>query len=218
MIIDYIRHAESTYNERKLMQGRADAPLSARGREQSVKLASRFRGFANLYSYLVCSPLERARETANELASATSLHVCEDTNLLELDLGQFSGLTWLEAQERFPDCFQTGLETFWHLFRQNQIPGQETYESLCARSATFFQKLSKRFPSENTHVLVVGHKGFLECFMANTIGYTIDRSFFGLGSTSVNRLKFENGIYTFLVINDLSHLKEGVVNNASQIA
>ena len=63
-----IRHGETAWNRDEVFRGRADVPLSERGREQAQRLAGALAGrpIEAVYS----SPLCRARETAEGLPGA----------------------------------------------------------------------------------------------------------------------------------------------------
>jgi broad specificity phosphatase PhoE len=80
-----VRHGESTGNAEGRLLGRIDAPLTDRGRAQARALAPSVAGAVRLVS----SPLERARETAEELH--TGLPVEVDDRWVELDYGEYDG-------------------------------------------------------------------------------------------------------------------------------
>ena len=57
-----VRHGETDWNKAKKVQGRADIPLNAYGRELAEKTAEGLRGISFDLAYT--SPLSRAKETA----------------------------------------------------------------------------------------------------------------------------------------------------------
>ena len=67
-----IRHGRTEWNHDGRFQGQADVELDAVGRAQAVAMASRVALLAP--GVLLSSPLVRARETADALASATAKH------------------------------------------------------------------------------------------------------------------------------------------------
>jgi broad specificity phosphatase PhoE len=81
-------------------------PLNDTGRAQALELAERAvpYGFAALW----CSPLLRARETADAVAALTGLEPIEDERLMETDAGEWTDRFFAdvrgEDQERF-DAF-----------------------------------------------------------------------------------------------------------------
>jgi probable phosphoglycerate mutase len=99
-----IRHAESTWNAQGRWQGRADPPLSDRGRADAAAAAESIRG---RIERVVSSDLVRARETAQIVASALGLgdvEICGD--LREVDVGEWSGLTRDEIDRRWPGAIE----------------------------------------------------------------------------------------------------------------
>ncbi len=91
-----IRHAESTGNRQGRLQGRADFPLTERGRRQAQELAT---VLSRLPVAVVCSsPIRRALNTAEAVAGPLGLKVEVQAALQEYDFGELSGLTWPEIR------------------------------------------------------------------------------------------------------------------------
>lgn len=93
-----IRHAESEWNASDRWQGHGDPPLSARGREQAQSLADALVGEA--IGALYSSDLVRAAETAAIVGAAWGLRPRLNRNLRELDIGEWTGWTRSEIEER----------------------------------------------------------------------------------------------------------------------
>src|SRR5215475_13529212 len=73
-----LRHGETALSGERRFAGRGDIPLTATGLEQAAAAAARLavRGRLDL---IVTSPLERTRQTADAVATATGVHlVTED--------------------------------------------------------------------------------------------------------------------------------------------
>lgn len=87
MIVGFLRHGRTAWNDSGRMQGRADIALSADGRAQ----VCRWRlPDALVDAVVVTSPLARARETATLIASDEPA-VCDA--LIEMDWGAWEGHT-----------------------------------------------------------------------------------------------------------------------------
>jgi broad specificity phosphatase PhoE len=97
------RHGQTAYNLEGRFQGQLPVPLDDTGRAQAGELAERAaeHGFAALW----CSPLLRARETANVVAERVGLEPREDARLMETDAGDWTDLTFAEVQAKAPDQF-----------------------------------------------------------------------------------------------------------------
>lgn len=83
------RHGETAWNVENKVSGRTDIPLSARGLEQAQKLAESAKGKG--IDVILCSPLLRARQTAQAVSDAIGVPIEIDDRLIELDFGIFEG-------------------------------------------------------------------------------------------------------------------------------
>jgi 2,3-bisphosphoglycerate-dependent phosphoglycerate mutase len=97
------RHGESDWNRERRWQGYADRPLTDRGREQARALAARLAHIE--LDAVYSSDLQRARDTAAVVAENQGLEVQAVPELREVDVGSWSGLTRVEAEERFPEGY-----------------------------------------------------------------------------------------------------------------
>lgn len=91
-LILLIRHAENDYVKQKRLPGRMPGiHLNEKGRAQAQILVEKLKSapIKAIYS----SPLERAMETAEPLASALSLEVIPRPGLIETDIGEWQGKT-----------------------------------------------------------------------------------------------------------------------------
>lgn len=64
MKITLIRHAESIYNEKRLLQGQVDYELSKKGLKDTKE---RSKNFPSNFDICFCSPLKRTKQTAEIL-------------------------------------------------------------------------------------------------------------------------------------------------------
>ncbi len=97
------RHGQTAYNHEGRFQGQQQIPLDATGREQAAELAERAVSYD--FAALWCSPLLRARETADAVAARIGLEPIEDARLMETDAGDWTDRSFAdvrgEAQELF---------------------------------------------------------------------------------------------------------------------
>jgi probable phosphoglycerate mutase len=121
--IALVRHGESEWIVQGLFQGQGDSPLSALGRRQAALVGHRLATAAEppvlplpgrLPSVIVHSPLARARETAEAIASAYrstgqggEVALRPDDGVLEIGQGEWEGLPGAEIADRWGDTLRT---------------------------------------------------------------------------------------------------------------
>lgn len=159
MILTLLRHGRTAWNDAARMQGRADIPLSASGRE--AVLQWRLPG-ALVPAQWMSSPLARARQTASMLG-ARRVPVAEA--LVEMDWGEWEGATLAELRAAFGERFEAnaarGLD-----FRP---PGGESPREVGERVAAWLAVIARhRGP-----VAAVTHKGVIRAVMAMATGWTM---------------------------------------------
>lgn len=167
----FIRHAESTGNRAQRLQGQADDQLSRHGKTQAQKLAQQLLAEAWQPSHVYSSPLRRATQTTQILLSHFDAHLCSRGKLVKLDElkeihnGVFQGLTWQEAQDRYPAlccALETSLEWL-------PIPGGESLQAVCDRAHIFVHQLLTRHANTDK-VWIVTHGGLLQFLIAQLLG------------------------------------------------
>jgi broad specificity phosphatase PhoE len=102
------RHGQTAYNLERRFQGHLPVPLDDTGRTQAADLAERAAAgtgdhipFVALWS----SPLLRARETADIVATRIGLEPREDPRLMETDAGDWTDRLFVDVQAEDPDGF-----------------------------------------------------------------------------------------------------------------
>ncbi|MBS40823.1 MAG: hypothetical protein CMM83_03745 [Rhodospirillales bacterium] len=89
-----IRHGPTLWNEQRKLQGQTDIPLSTLGiqRVNTWVLPDKFKNYQ-----WFASPLKRAQKTASLLGLKTKT----EPSLIEMDWGQWDGLTGQQLQEKY---------------------------------------------------------------------------------------------------------------------
>ena len=95
-----LRHGQTVLSIDKRFSGLGEQSLTEVGRAQALS-ASIALADAGL-EVIVTSPLRRARETAEAVASATGLKVLVDDALKETDFGDWEGHTFAEVRQKWP--------------------------------------------------------------------------------------------------------------------
>lgn len=91
-IICFIRHGQTDWNTKGLMQGRDDVPLNDEGIKQAKEASNSLGKLKFKFDKIYSSPLSRAAVTAKAIANAVNIdNVTLDERLLERDFGILSG-------------------------------------------------------------------------------------------------------------------------------
>ena len=198
----FLRHGESIGNAESRWQGQSDYALTEKGRAQAHALAERWKSEAVKFDSIIASPLVRARETAEIIASVLGAEVEIDPILLERNVGEMEGLTAEEVRKRPQPPFVTPYDP---------IGGEgEGDWALFLRAGQALHELVRRSPGS---YLIVSHGGLLNQLMNAIIGIAphVDPS--GV------RFRFENTAFARVLyfphqhrwaidtVNDRAHLK-----------
>lgn len=168
MKIYLLRHGESEGNRLGVLCGWKDMPLTERGREQALAAREKIRGirFDGIYS----SPLCRALETARIVADGQEVTVEE--GFRERGMGALEGITWEEAERRYPD-----VAAAWPGDPVRFAPpGGESTLELFERCGRAVEELMARKPGAR-HLLIVSHGAALACVIAYLLGKQPENAF-----------------------------------------
>jgi len=159
------RHGRTAYNNEGRFQGHLPVPLDETGRAQAGELAERAIPYA--FRVLWCSPLLRARETADIVAGRIGLEPREDARLMETDAGDWTDRSFLdvraEAPERF-DAFASGDPGF-------AFPGGESFAEQDERVAAALAEIE----AGTLPALVVCHGMVIRAALTSRAGHRSER-------------------------------------------
>lgn len=204
-----IRHAESTGNRQGRLQGRADFPLTERGRRQAQELAAALSRLP--VTAVSSSPIRRALHTAEAIAGPLGLKVEAQVALQEYDFGELSGLTWPEIRERRPHLIEQLLSDsadFPH------YPGEEGREAFRERVCGALWAIADRHAGEEA-VAVVTHAGPIAVFLLDILQRGYQRPIpFTLDNASVTTVEIAEPQpfrprAVLVGLNDTCHLTKG---------
>lgn len=161
-----LRHGETDWNAQRRIQGNLDLPLNATGLAQARAAA---RGLVEAGIELIfSSDLLRARQTAEAAAQHTGLPVNFCAELRERRYGIFEGMTYDEAQRRFPDLYAR----FESRDTAFAVPDGESLGQLAARVESALRRIANDHPTQT--VLVVTHGGVLDIAYRLATGRALD--------------------------------------------
>ncbi|RPJ28338.1 MAG: histidine phosphatase family protein [Chloroflexi bacterium] len=197
----FLRHGESVGNAEARWQGRSDYVLTKKGRAQAHALADRWKSEGLKFDLIITSPLVRAKETAEIVASALAANVELEPILMERHIGEMEGLTAEEVRKKPQPPYVTPYDA---------IGGEgEGDWALFLRAGQALHGLLRRTPGS---YLIVSHGGLLNQLMNAIVGIAPH-----VGSSGV-RFRFENTAFArviyfphqhrwaFDALNDHAHL------------
>ena len=149
-----IRHGETEWNAERRLQGQIDIGLNQSGVRQA-QAAGRWLKTAGLTA-LYASDLKRAAATAEMIGQAVGLPAMLTPELRERCYGIFEGLTYAEAQARYPESYAA----FEGRDPECNFETGETLRQLFARVTGELQAIAARHPGEK--VALVSHGGVLD--------------------------------------------------------
>ena len=158
----FLRHGESRGNSARIIQGRRDLTLSAKGLEQSRAVAPWFRD--RQIHTILCSPLKRAVQTAETVARVLDIgEVAQNENLNELDTGIFTGLTVEQIRRQYPEAWLSFQRSSWE-----GVPRAERIVDLLARTRSLWRDLGRRITEGTGNILCVTHSGIMQWIIKAT--------------------------------------------------
>lgn len=141
MKITLIRHAESVYNEKKLLQGQVDCELSENG---LMATKEKSKNFPSDFDICFCSPLKRTKKTAEILVP--NLNKIYDKRIIERGLGDWENTPNTDEKQ-------------FLLHNKTVPPNGETFEEFNSRISDFLEMLKKNY--NNKKLLIVTHGGVI---------------------------------------------------------
>lgn len=159
-----IRHGSNDMLPRGLAGRLPGIHLNEQGRTEAERVAERLKD--KPIRHIFCSPLERARETAEPLARALNLPVQISEAILEVDFGEWQGadLVTLRADERWAR---------WIKFRSGlPLPRGELMINIQARVVSEMVRLRDQFPGE--HLALVSHGDPIRAALCHWLGMPLD--------------------------------------------
>jgi len=199
-----LRHAETTANERGILQGRTDYPLSARGVRQALALTD---VLVNLgVDAVYTSPAGRVAATlAPAFERGLSLRVQIPRSVVideleEIDLGTAANQTYAEFHAHFlpgidPDTYRRG---------EYRFPGGESRRDVYERASVALEKV---LGGEWDRALVAAHGGILSHFLARVLGIPFDGWIrFRLDNACFSRVVWQGEQPNLASFNDREHL------------
>ena len=139
------RHGETDWNVQGKVQGKADIVLNAKGIEQAKETMAMLK--EESFDFIICSPLKRARKTAEIINSEKNIPIIFDERISERDFGEMEGMS--------KDDFD--FQAFWNYEKNVTYEKAENIRVFFNRIFLFLDEIKKKYKDKN--ILLVTHGG-----------------------------------------------------------
>ena len=178
-----VRHGETDWNLNDRIQGILDIPLNSKGLDQARKAGLRLSN--EKIDAIYCSPMERAKQTAAEIAKFHDVPIEYNDLISEKNFGEMEGMDRVEYKKIRDN---SGIP--YHLFTP---PQGENYVDVRERLEKFYSSIKEKHAGHT--VLVVSHGGVIRTLITLLMKRSIE---------SVKELKQSNAAISVLEINGSS--------------
>jgi broad specificity phosphatase PhoE len=196
-----VRHGQTEWNRIERFRGRADVPLNHTGLAQAEMTGRRIAA-EWLPAAIYAGPLSRTLQTAEAIGACSNLPVRVEERLVDIDYGEWQGLTPDEVRGRWPEVLSAWYDTP-HLAH---IPGGETLDHLRARAMSAVNDLAARHLDQT--IVLVSHTVVNRIILLGVLGLRNER-FWRLrqDTCAINVFEMEEDLFTLVTMNDTAHLQ-----------
>ena len=197
MNILVIRHGQSEADVLKVIEGRADFPLTELGHKQAEAMAEWINKRYTI-NKIFSSPLKRARQTAEYLSKITGVETRFDDNLMEWKNGLIAGLSQKEADEKYPAPNVK--------YPHTRIYEQESQIDFRSRAETVFSGIINENNDDET-IAVISHGGMINMLFRSFMEAPVNSTTSITNSdTGIHHWKIENNRRTIVFCNNQEHI------------
>lgn len=196
-----VRHGHTALNNGDRFRGRTNTPLDDQGlREAEVTakaIAQRWK-----LSAVYTSSVSRAHVTGEIIGKPFGLPAIDEPGILDMDYGEWTGLTFEEAQAHSPKDYEICMGRP-SAFRP---PKGESFEELRARSVAAVKAIAQKHPDQA--VAIVTHNVVNRVILLGFLETTTDLFWrMHQGTCAINVLEYDGKGYGIELINDTSHIR-----------
>jgi len=163
-----MRHGKTDWNLKHKLQGKTDIPLNDTGRQMALQAGERYRDVN--FDVCYCSPLIRAKETAELVLSGRDVPVIYDDRLIEMGFGIYEGT---EQVFEKPEC--PVRELFFNPAGYKAEGGAESLDEVYERTGRFLEEIAYPQVKAGKDVLIVGHGAMNSVIICQVLQKTRDK-------------------------------------------
>ena len=170
------RHGQTEWNVEKRIQGRTDIELNDKGIEQADHTKKNLEN--EKIDLIICSPLKRAKQTADIINKDRNIPIIYDERLLEICYGENEG--------RLHNDFD--YDGFWNIINTHEYKDAENVNKFIKRVHDFLEDI-KKYEQEN--ILIVTHNGVCRAINIYFNGIPEDKNIINLGIKNCEVVKYK---------------------------
>ncbi|MBS3811379.1 MAG: alpha-ribazole phosphatase [Halanaerobiales bacterium] len=196
-----VRHGETQWNKDSKYQGAVDIELNKKGKRQAQELYNFLKDekFDTIYS----STLKRASHTVKDIADYQNKDLITIADLMEIDFGEWEGLTFAEIEENYPKLA--------HKWAKDPTcckpPEGEHIQEVEERVGDAIDQIVKE--NQDKKVLIATHGGIVRIIIAYLLELPLNRIFsIEVDNVSISRVKFYDHYPVVKLLNSTHHLKQ----------
>lgn len=145
MVLYFVRHGQTDWNVLGKVQGRADIELNEKGIQQAEETGKALQN--EKIDLVICSPLKRAKQTAEIICKNRNIPIIYDEDVIERDFGEFEGVNKQDFD--FEGC--------WSYKENKKYEKAENIREFFDRIYNFLDKIKEQY--NDKRVLIVAHGG-----------------------------------------------------------
>ena len=152
------RHGQTDWNVQKKVMGRCDEPLNETGLKQAEEIKNILLN--KDIDLIICSPLKRARQTADIINTNRNIPIIYDDRIIERDFGELEGLQTKDFD----------FHGYWNYYKNEQYKKAENIEVFFKRVYDFLDDIVSKYQDKN--ILLVAHGGIsipISCYFSKSI-------------------------------------------------
>jgi probable phosphomutase (TIGR03848 family) len=195
-VVLLVRHGLTPTTGIKLPGRAPGLHLSEEGRRQAEAAAERIGKVARIAA-VYCSPITRARETAQPIGRAVKRALRIERDLADLDIGEWTGMSLKQAARR-PE---------WETVQRNpssfRFPGGESFPEMQTRMTSALGRIVARHPGQI--VVAVSHADPIKAAVAQALGTPLDLfQRIMIAPSSITVVAYRRGGPSVITVNSLS--------------
>lgn len=171
-----VRHGKTDWNVKGLLQGSADIDINEDGINEAKELAKNIN--LNKIDICICSPLSRAKQTADILINGKKEIIYDDL-LVERGFGDHEGKK-INFDLIVPQ---------WDYKLNDSTHNIESLQDCLARAKKFLDSLKEKYP--NKSILIVSHGSFMKALHFNLVGYDENTDFLSFNPKNTTLYEYD---------------------------